>query len=134
MTNNNMQRMLQNLDIPIAKRRPSDYENVIGFHVTRKNNLKSILELGLTARRSKQSYDRPNAVYLFLEMDEINATNIDILGLANEDLCIVKVNIPAKYVLQYMSWDGLYNVTFGTSRSAVQYLENIPPEWIEEVN
>ena len=128
--------LLRDLDDPIGSkaRDLTTYPDVTGYHVTRKANADSIVQTGIKAHSSKQSYDRPAAVYMFLDLDDVSIANVDILGLGSEDICVVKVCIPSDYVKRHMRWDALYNVTFGTSYSAVQYLDDIPAEWVSIVS
>ena len=104
-----------------------DFRGLTVYHITSAANIDSIREKGLQARSSRQSYDRPNAVYFFVDKDEVNKDNANILGA--ENCKILKVTIPADAVINKMVWDGLYNVSFGTY-SAVQFLDNVPAEWI----
>lgn len=117
--------------VPFAQRKLEDvdFATLIVYHVTRSDHVDSIRQHGIRAQRCQQSYERPAAVYCFADRDEITADNLAILGLQS-NYKILRVKIPADQVLKHMRWDGLYNVTFGTSRTAVQYLDNIPSSWI----
>ncbi len=127
--------ILQDLDLQLSVRPVSgiEYKSTVAYHVTSASNAEKIKDQGIKAKSSKQSFDRDSAVYFFLERDEINDVNLDILGLANEQYAIIEVVIPADKVEDNMIWDALYNVTFGTSRSAVQYLDNVPANWITAI-
>lgn len=120
-------------EVPLSKRQAASDAGVISvdtmtvYHVTDAANVASIKSNGITAKSSRQSYDRPNAVYFFCIEDEIDADAIAILGIANP--VILTVDVPAKEVLTKMQWDGLYNVGFGTA-SAVQFLGDVPVSWI----
>lgn len=128
---NNVSELVQYLDqIPPSQRKRSDFpfENLIAYHITKDENMESIRENGILAKSSSQSYDRPNAVYFFLNKNELTQENIDILGFS-KGYKILRVKIPVEKVMENMVWDGLYNVSFQT-QSAVQYYEGIPKEWI----
>lgn len=116
-------------NIESAKQFGIDFSELIVFHVTKRSNLSAIREKGIQARSSKQSYDRPDSVYFFVDRNEINEATLDILGLSN-DYVVLKVAIPMKDVISKMQWDGLFNVSFAVSSTAVQYMDSIPAEWI----
>jgi len=120
---------VKNRDMESAREFGIDFEKLIVYHVTKSANVDSIKALGIQARSSKQSYDRPESVYFFVDQNEINRTTLDILGL-DEDYTIIKVAIPVKNVVSKMRWDGLFNVTFKLSYTAVQYMDSIPTAWI----
>lgn len=106
-----------------------DFKNLIVYHVTKSENIEDIKAHGIKARHSQQSYERPAAVYFFADKNEITQVNLDILGLS-KDYKIIRVSIPVENVIESMQWDGLYNVSFETSHTAVQYFGDIPTEWI----
>ena len=120
-------------EIPLEKRQEAQDAGIINvtdlvvYHVTSAEREASIRADGLKARSSRQSYDRPSAVYFFVLRHEIDADAIEILGV--DDPVILTVDIPAQDVLTKMQWDGLYNVAFYTG-SSVQYFGDVPPEWI----
>ena len=120
-------------EVPLAKRQDAQAAGIINvpgmtvYHVTDAANVASIMANGIKAKSSRQSYDRPEAVYFFAIRDEITADTIAILGI--ETPVILTVNVPASEVLTKMQWDGLYNVAFYTV-SAVQYFGNVPASWI----
>lgn len=118
-------------EVPISKRHSNDldFETLIVYHVTKPENTESIKRNGIKASSSRQSYDRPKAVYFFADKDDISKENISILGLSS-GYKVVRVRIPAKEVIKHMVWDGLFNATFTTSYSAVQYFGDIPTDWI----
>ena len=106
-----------------------DFDNLIVYHLTSPANIEDIKNCGIKARSSQQSYDRPAAVYFFAGKEDITQANVEILGLA-DGYNIIRVKIPAEKVLENMVWDGLYNVSFETSSTAVQYFDDVPAEWI----
>ena len=120
-------------EVPLEKRQAGQkagyftVPDLTVYHVTDAANVASIRQHGLQARSSRQSYDRPAAVYAFVVRDEIDADTIAILGIKNP--VVLTVDVPSEAVLTKMRWDGLYNVGFYT-RTAVQYLDDVPPEWI----
>lgn len=105
-----------------------DLPTIVGYHITAAANVASILANGLQARECEQSYTRPPAVYLFLEWDEVIS---EITNIVEDDYVVLRVTIPAEHTT-LLKWDGLYNSGFDT-RSAVQYLANIPADWIKEI-
>lgn len=109
-------------DIPVGK--------IIAYHLTAEKNVPAIKAGGITAHSSQQSYDRPAAVYFFVDKAEITPANIDILGLSG-GCAIIRVAIPAAALLANGHWDGLYNVGFGTY-SSIQYRGDVPKNWIVE--
>lgn len=128
--------LVQYLDqVPTSHRKIAhiDFDSLTVYHLTAPKNVANIKANGIEARSSSQSYDRPPSVYFFADPSDITAENIDILGLANGHKTIT-VTIPAKDILDNMHWDGLYNVTFGTAYSAIQYFGSIPTEWITEIS
>lgn len=120
-------------EVPLEKREAAANAGVItvhqvtAWHVTESANELSIRRYGIKAASSKQSYDRPAAVYLFVIRDEIDSQTVGVLGIKNP--VILEVTIPEEEVLTKLRWDGLFNAGFGTA-SAVQFLGNVPPEWI----
>ena len=104
---------------------------IMAFHVTTKESAAKIRKEGLNARRSKQSYDRPEAVYFFLDPSEINEDNKAILLEDPSNSEIISVAIPKKEFLEKTVWDGLYNVSFNKSRTAIQFAGNVPADWIK---
>lgn len=126
-------------NVPLRQRTPKDPQ-VYGlstnaltvYHITAPENVDSIKANGIKAKSSRQSYDRPNAVYFFAARTDINPANIAILGLA-DGYRVITVTIPFSAVIEHMVWDGLYNATFTSSYSAVQYLGDIPATWITSI-
>lgn len=104
--------------------------DVVAYHVTSKAAASEIKKNGLKTRSSKQSYDRPAAVYFFLDIAEIDNANRAILLGDPNDFEIIKVRIPRREFLANTAWDGLYDVSFGESISAIQYLADVPVDWI----
>jgi hypothetical protein len=104
--------------------------DIKAYHVTTSENAANILKNGFVARSSRQSYDRPAAVYFSMELDEINNANKTTLLDDPSDAEIIEVIIPRNEFLKYARYDGLYNASFGTSRSAMQFFSNVPAEWI----
>lgn len=121
-------------EVPLGKRQAAQdaghivVTDLTVYHVTDAANVADIQDNGIIAYSSRQSYDRPYAVYFFVVRDEIDADTLANLGIANP--VVLTVNIPAADVLTKMQWDGLYNVAFGTA-SAVQFLGNVPAAWIK---
>lgn len=136
MTTKNLSILLDYTDSPINRRNADDMQ-VWGiemdfltvYHLTAPDNVESIKANGIKAYSSRQSYERPAAVYFFADSRDITPVNIDILGLSN-GCRVLTVNIPIAEVIKHMVWDGLYNVSFGESYSAVQYLDDVPAAWI----
>jgi hypothetical protein len=120
----------KNRSMDAAKEFGIDFEKLIVYHVTKSASVDSINNHGIQARSSKQSYDRPESVYFFVDRNEINRSTLDILGLLDEDCTIIKVAIPVKDVVSKMRWDGLFNATFNVSCTAVQYMDSVPAAWI----
>ena len=118
-------------EVPLSKRHNDDldFSSIIVYHVTKPENVAGIKRDGIKAKSSRQSYDRPNAVYFFADKDDITPDNIGILGLS-DGYSVIKVRIPAAEVIKRMVWDGLFNATFTASYSAVQFFGDIPTTWI----
>ena len=104
--------------------------DIKAYHVTSAVNAEQIKSQGFKAQSSRQSYDRPAAVYFFLDANEINSENKAILLDNPNDAVVIEVSIPRDEFLSKSKWDGLYNVSFGTSRSAIQFFGNVPASWI----
>ena len=104
-------------------------DDMKAYHVTTKDNAKNIKENGFKMSSSRQSYDRPEAVYFFLELSEINDDTRKILFDNPADTEIIEVIIPRDEFLQKSKWDGLFNVQFDY-RSAIQFFGDVPKEWI----
>lgn len=120
---------MKHRSVSLAKELGIDFQNLVVYHATQSANVDSIKKNGIQARSSRQSYNRPNAVYFFVDGNEITQEVVGILGLSN-DYTIIKVAIPVEHVVSKMQWDGLFNVSFGMSSTAVQYMDSIPAEWI----
>ena len=103
-------------------------DDLVVYHVTSAGNVEAIRKVGITAKSSQQSYDRPDAVYFFVLRNEINESTLAILGI--NDPVVLTVTVPAAEVIAKMRWDGLYNVSFETV-SAVQFMGDVPADWIE---
>jgi hypothetical protein len=101
-------------------------KTITAYHVTSSLNIESINKNGLFAKSSQQSYERPPAVYMFL--DEIDVSSIEALGIENPQ--VLEISIPINALLKNGRWDGLHNMDFATY-SSVQYLDNIPAKWIQ---
>ena len=110
----------------------SNIGDIKAYHVTTAANADQIKAQGFKAQSSRQSYDRPAAVYFFLDRDEIDNDNKAILLDDPADAVIIEVTIPRNEFLAKSQWDGLYNASFGTSRSAIQFFDNVPVDWITE--
>ena len=104
--------------------------DIKAYHVTTVENARQIKSQGFKVQSSRQSYDRPDAVYFFLELSEIDDRNKAILLDNPNDAEIIEVTIPRDEFLAKSKWDGLYNTSFGTSRSAIQFFDNVPVDWI----
>jgi hypothetical protein len=104
--------------------------DIKAYHVTTAVNADQIKAKGFEARSSRQSYDRPAAVYFFLDRDEIDDDNKRILLDNPDDVVIIEVTIPRDEFLTKSQWDGLYNASFGTSRRPIQFFDNVPTDWI----
>lgn len=104
--------------------------DIKAYHVTSKAAAAQIKMHGLKAQSSKQSYDRPSAVYFFLDGKEIDDANKAILLDNPQDAEVIEVVIPRDEFLSKSKWDGLYNASFGTSRSAIQFFGDVPANWI----
>lgn len=120
---------MKHRSVEAAKEFGFDFNKLVVYHVTKSTNLDNIKSNGIQARSSRQSYDRPNSVYFFVDRNEISQEVIDILGLSG-DYTIIKVAIPVEDVVSKMKWDGLFNASFSVSSTAVQYMDSIPAEWI----
>jgi hypothetical protein len=111
---------------------PAEYRNwasdVYGYHITSLDSIDSIKQNGIYANSSRQSYDRPECVYLFLD-HEIDSDNIKILLGDVDSFAIVTVKLPAAEVKK-MRFDGLYNISFDCGYGAIQYFDNVPAEYI----
>lgn len=119
-------------EVPAAQRNVNDF-NVDGItvhHVTTTENAAAIRKNGFKAQNSRQSCDRPDAVYFFADGSDINAANLSLLGINQDNAEIITVRIPISEFVKNTKWDGLYNATFSTSYSAIQYLANVPAAWI----
>ena len=118
-------------EVPMNQRNVSDFDvdGITVFHVTTAENAAAIRKNGFKAQNSRQSYDRPDAVYFFADSSDINAANLSLLGI-NQDAEVITVRIPISEFANNTKWDGLYNATFNTSYSAIQYLANVPATWI----
>ncbi len=117
-------------EVPMNQRNVSDFDvdGITVHHVTTTENAAMIRNSGFTARNSRQSCDRPDAVYFFVDIADITVENLGILGL-NADYAMITVRIPIADFVQNVKWDGLFNATF-SSYSAIQFLGNVPAAWI----
>ncbi len=128
--NESLSDLLWTIDSVPVKYRSWD-NDIIGYHITKIDNIDAIIKNGLIAYSSKQSYDRPEAVYLFLD-NEIDYNNIPVLLGDVEQYAILTVKIP-KYEVTKLKFDGLYNVSFDFGYSAVMYFDNIPNNYITDI-
>lgn len=103
--------------------------DIKAYHVTSAANAALIKAQGFKAQSSRQSYDRPPAVYFFLDRDEINEINKAILLDNPDDAVVIEVVIPRAEFLAKAHWDGLHNASF-YSRSAIQFFGDVPASWI----
>lgn len=103
--------------------------DVKAWHITSAPNAPKIREQGIKAQSSRQSYDRPSAVYFFIDKNEVDNESKAILLDDPNDAAIIEVTIPRDEFLSKSRWDGLHNVSFGT-RSAIQFFGDIPSDWI----
>ena len=130
MTNPNLPELLWTLDsVPPEHRKWNT--DIIAYHITPRKNLENIQAGGLKAKSCYQGYDRPPAVYLFLDPDVIPVNAPIILGEGIE-YAIIQVVIPAAEIGK-LAFDGLYNAAFTVAYSAVAYYDNIPAGWIAGV-
>jgi hypothetical protein len=104
--------------------------DIRAYHVTSSANATQIKRNGLEARSSRQSYDRPTAVYFFLDRSEINKESKAILLDDPKDAVVIEVTIPRDEFLAKVKYDGLYNASFN-SCSAIQFFGNVPTNWIK---
>lgn len=104
--------------------------DIKAYHVTSAANAEQIKAQGFKAQSSRQSYDRPAAVYFFLDASEINNDNKAILLDNPQDAVVIEVVIPRNEFLAKSKWDGLYNTSFDISRSAIQFFGDVPASWI----
>jgi hypothetical protein len=114
-------------------------QSVTAYHVTRAENIPSILANGLTASEciaTTFGNYRRKAVYLFAaKVDAYDQQLRKILFGNTDGLAVVKVTIPYDAYIN-ISEDGIFNISCicsdGSYPTAVQYLDNIPASWIEE--
>lgn len=125
-----MSEFLRYLDIP-TEGRDREFpcpQELRAYHITEIDNLSGIKAAGLVAKPCTHGFvTRRPAVYFFLERHEITTSIISILGIKNP--AIVEVVLTAENIRGKLEWDGPFNVAFYT-RSAVQYLGDVPPQQI----
>lgn len=109
---------------------------VYGYHITPRKNLESILRNGLRAASIERfPMVRQEAVYFFARREDAYDKFMRAVLFGEEtDLIVIKIRIPlAGY--DNMKHDGLFQMSFMTERhttpTAVQYLDDIPAEWLE---
>lgn len=112
--------------------------HVVVYHLTPKSNVPSILANGLTAKPCKATHygdSRREAVYLLKHKADTQDTNIRRFLFDTNEIEVLKVRIPRSEFANLRE-DGLFNVscvcTDGTCPTGLQYIDNIPAEWIEE--
>jgi len=128
--NNDLRDLLQLIDTVPPKHRQWD-NDIIGYHITTIDNVNNIKQNGLIMHSSKQSYNRPDCVYLFLD-NEIEPENIpNLLGEVNQ-YAIISVKIPKKEIGKF-KFDGLYNISFDFGYGASMYFDNIPTNYITDI-
>ena len=128
--NANLSSLLQMIDLVPSEHRNWDSE-IIGYHISDVDNLKNIKENGLVAYSSNQSYDRPECVYLFLD-NEIPIKNIPVLLGDVEQYLLIQVKFP-KEDIKKLKFDGLYNVSFDFGYGAAMYFDNLPADYITDI-
>jgi hypothetical protein len=129
--NHNLPQLLELTDTMPAEYRNWD-SDIYGYHITSTDNIDSIKQNGIYSNSSRQSYDRPECVYLFLD-HEIDSDNVKILLGNVDNFAIVTVKFPASEVKK-MRFDGLYNISFDCGYSAIQYFDNVPAEYIVNID
>jgi hypothetical protein len=93
----------------------------------------SINRDGLVACSSRQSYDRPDCVYFFLDHELDSDSNARVLIGDVEQYALVTIIIP-KSEIGKMKFDGLYNMGFDFGYSAIQYFDYVPAAWIKNID
>lgn len=128
--NTNLSSLLQMIDCLPVEQRVWD-NDIIGYHITNIDNLESIKENGIVAHSSRQSYDRPECTYLFLDHD-IDPKNIPNLLGDVEQYLLIQVKLPKEDIIK-LKFDGLYNVSFNFGYGAAMYFDNIPIDYITNI-
>ena len=118
------------------------YKYVDGYHVISIDKLGEVMKKGIDTTdaagdirdsRERTTGSRPEGVYFFADPDDINAA-IPYLSFKvpdeGGDVAVVHFRIPIKQVPK-MTWDGIFNVTFGTY-SSFRINKRIPKSWIQE--
>jgi hypothetical protein len=108
-------------------------EPVIGWHITTRERLSSIMANGLHVGNGKSwvNHERPEAVYLFCARSVVEQ-NIPAILDNPEDAVILQVTIPASHVHK-LYIDNLYNMSIEAAEmSAIQYRDSIPAKWIRQ--
>jgi hypothetical protein len=103
-------------------------KTITGYHITDISNIDAIKNEGL---KMHSSHDREDCVYLFLDGD-INSNNIRILLGDVKQYALIKVELPADAITK-LHYDGLYNCSFNCAYAAAMYLDNIPANYIKDV-
>jgi hypothetical protein len=115
-------------------------EHVTAYHITRKSNIDSIRRNGIKATQCKATTygdARISAVYLFAAKQDAFDKEIRAFLFGDaQDLAVVKVTVDKSHY-HMMRDDGLFNASCGCSDGsypfAIQYLDDIPADWIEVV-
>lgn len=128
--NNNLPDLLEMIDIVPSNYRQWD-NDIFGYHITIIDNVGDIKQNGLIAHSSKQSYNRPDCVYLFLD-NEIDGDNISNLLGEITQYAIISVKIP-KNEIGKLKFDGLYNISFDFGYGAAMYFDYIPINYITDI-
>ena len=117
----------------------STSENVKAYHVTTGNNVESILANGLIAKPCKATQygdDRLDAVYMFAVRRDAYDTELRNFLFDETDLVVIEITIPEQHH-ENLREDGWFNMSAicsdGTYPTAMQYLGNIPAEWIKVI-
>jgi hypothetical protein len=138
-----MDRNKCNLDVMCGYyNQPMDGEwskSIIAYHITKSEHVASILENGLIAKECQATnYGefRNKAVYLFASKADAYDKNImDFLFGVADRLAIMEVSIPYDAYINLRD-DGVFNMSCicsnGSYPTAVQYIDNIPSDWIKE--
>ena len=131
MINKNLPDLLEVIDTVPAEHRQWD-EDIICYHLTSVDNVDGIRNHGFIPNSSKQSYDRPECVYFFLDHDLDSDSNAHVLIGDVDQYALITLIIP-KAEIGKMKFDGLYNMSFDFGYSAIQYFDDVPAAWIKNV-
>jgi len=113
-------------------RRLTDAKEVDAYHVTDAPKEKFASGINGTELSSsgRTGNARDSSVYVFLDPDDIAMGYDGILSALNDAHTVIHLKIPIKKTLERFSWDGNFNVTYGTY-SGIQIHGNVPAEWIK---